>query len=226
LTAGEIVQEIERDRARGATALAERALQALALSRAVGPALRKARPGMPFIEAVVRLALQKSVAVARRDLKSRLSRLLARTRDILPPGARYIVFGSSGTVQAVLREVGAKVVEDVPADVGLVGADALLPDGDFVNATGTADFLRRVRRARAGVFAVATELKRVGKAPPLDPGFERVPSRLVHAILTETGMHYPPMGTLAGIDPSWLDRGALSPGGGEGKCHPHHGPKG
>jgi translation initiation factor 2B subunit (eIF-2B alpha/beta/delta family) len=222
LKAGEIVREIERDRVRGATALAERALQALALSRAVGPALKKARPGMPFMDAVVRLALQKGVAAARRDLQSRLSRLLVRTRDILPPGARYIVFGSSGTVQAVLREVGAKVVEEVPADVGLVGADALLPDGDFVNVEGTSDFLRRVRRARAGVFVVATELKRVGKAPPLDPGFERVPARLVHAILTETGLHYPPMGTLAGVDPTWLDRGALNPGGGEGKCHPHH----
>ena len=32
-----------------------------------------------------------------------------------------------------------------------------------------------------------------------------------------------PMGTLAGVEPSWLDRGALNPLGGRGLCHPHHG---
>jgi translation initiation factor 2B subunit (eIF-2B alpha/beta/delta family) len=106
--------------------------------------------------------------------------------------------------------------------VGLVGADALFPDGDFVNAKGTADFLRRVRRSGAGVFAVASELKRARGDIPLERGFERVPGRLVHAILTERGLVYPPMGTLAGVDPTWLDRGALNPEGGRGQCHPHH----
>ena len=223
MKAQEIVEEIRKDRKRGASALAERALEALALSKAAAPALLKARPGMPLIAAVVRLAKRKGVAGARREMKAAVDRLLERIEDVLPPGGRYVTFGSSGTVDRILRAVGAREPGKARPDVALVGADALLPDGDFVNARGTGDFLRAVRQQRAGVFVVATELKRVSKAPPLEPGFELVPGRLVHAILTDTGLHYPPMGTLAGVEPTWLDRGALNPLGGRGLCHPHHG---
>jgi translation initiation factor 2B subunit (eIF-2B alpha/beta/delta family) len=219
----EIVEEIRKDRKRGASALAERALEALDLSKASAPALLKVRPGMPLIAAVVRLAKRKGVAGARREMKVAMDRLLERIEDVLPPGGRYVTFGNSGTVDRILQAVGAREPGKARPDVALVGADALLPDGDFVNAKGTADFLRGVREQRAGVFVVATELKRVSKAPPLEPGFELVPGRLVHGILTDTGLHYPPMGTLAGVEPSWLDRGALNPLGGRGLCHPHHG---
>jgi translation initiation factor 2B subunit (eIF-2B alpha/beta/delta family) len=218
-----IVREIERDRRRGATALARRALDALARSPAAAARLLGARPEMPLLAAVVRLARRKGAAAARRELARREEEILARAREILPPGARYALFGSSGTAERVLRAVRGRKVGALPADVGLVGADALLPGGDFVNARGTADFLRRVRRAGAGVFAVATELKRVRGEVPIGPGFERVPGRLVHAVLTEKGLTWPPLGTLAGVMPTWTDRGALNPLGGEGRCHPHHG---
>jgi hypothetical protein len=178
---------------------------------------------MPLIAAVVRLAKRKGVAGARREMKAGMDRLLERIEDVLPPGGRYVTFGSSGTVERILKAVGAREPGNSRPDVALVGADALLPDGDFVNAKGTANFLRGVREQRAGVFVVATDLKRVSKPPPLEPGFELVPGRLVHAILTDTGLHYPPMGTLAGVEPTWLDRGALNPLGGRGLCHPHHG---
>src|SRR5438876_9599302 len=131
-----IVREIARDRKRGATALAERALDALALSHAAAPALLRVRPGMPLIAAVVRLARQRGVAAARRELWTSVVKIVRAARDVMPPGARYIVFGGSGTVEAVLRSARAKVVKELPADVGLVGADALYPDGDFVNARG------------------------------------------------------------------------------------------
>jgi translation initiation factor 2B subunit (eIF-2B alpha/beta/delta family) len=219
-----IVREIARDRKRGATALAERALDAMALSRGTARALLAVRPGMPLIAAVVRLAGKRGVSAARKELRKSSARIVRAARDVMPPGARYIVFGGSGTVKAVLRAARAKVVDRLPADVGLVGADALYTDGDFVNAKGTADFLRRVRRSGAGVFAVVSELKRVRKEVPLERGFERVPGRLVHAVLTEKGLSYPPMGTLGGVDPTWLDRGALNPEGGAGRCHPHHAP--
>ncbi len=220
-----IVREIARDRTRGATALAGRALDAFSLSRgAAAGALLSVRPGMPLVAAAVRLARKRGVATARRELRSAVARIVRASRDVMPPGGRYLVFGGSGTVEAVLRAARAKVVRDLPADVGLVGADAIYADGDFVNAKGTAEFLRRVRRAGAGAFAVASELKRVKGEVPLERGFERVPARLVHAILTEGGLQYPPMGTLAGVDPTWLDRGALDPKGGTGACHPHHGP--
>lgn len=223
MKARDIVEEIRKDRKSGATALAERALEALALSKGAAPALIAARPGMPLVAAVVRLARKKGVAAARREMKAGLERLLERIEDVLPPGGRYVTFGHSGTVERILKAVGAREPGKARPDVALVGADALLPEGDFVNAKGTADFLRGVREQRAGVFVVATELKRVAKPPPLEPGFELVPGRLVHAILTDTGLHYPPMGTLAGVEPTWLDRGALNPMGGRGLCHPHHG---
>ncbi|HZE99626.1 MAG TPA: hypothetical protein VE981_21650 [Planctomycetota bacterium] len=223
MNAADIVEEIRKDRKQGASALADRALEALRLSKSAAAALMKVRPGMPLIAAVVRLAKKRGVAGARRELKARLDRLLVQVEDILPPGARYASFGGSGTVAAVLKAVKAREPGDARPDVALVGADALLPSGDFINVRGTADFLRQVREQRAGVFVVATELKRIPKAPPLEPGFEIVPYRLIHGVLTDTGLHYPPMGTLAGVEPSWLDRGALNPLGGRGLCHPHHG---
>ena len=223
MKANDLIEEIRKDRHSGATALAERALEVMATSKSSAAILVKARPAMPLIANVVRLAQKKGVAAARRALRTSLERILDRTKDILPPGGRYITFGSSGTVEAVLRAVGAQEAGKARPDVALVGADALLPGCDFINAKGTADFLRRAREQRAGVFVIATELKRVKKVPPLEPGFELVPGRLIHGLLTETGLEYPPMGTLAGVEPTWLDRGALNPLGGRGICHPHHG---
>jgi len=224
MKAAEIVEEIRTDFHSGAMALGARALDALAASKSAAPALLKVRPGLPIIAALVRLAKRKGVAAARRELRTSLDRILEHARDILPPGGRYIKFGETGTVDAVLKAVGARLPgkEERP-DVALVGADILLADGDFVNVAGTADFLRKAREQRAGVFCVATELKRIQGKPHIDKGFERVPGRLVHAVLTEKGLIYPPMGTLAGVEPTWLDRGALNPMGGRGMCHPHHG---
>jgi hypothetical protein len=223
MKAADIVEEIRTDFHSGAMALGARALDALALSKSAAPALLKVRPGLPIIAALVRLAKKKGLAAARRELKTSLHRILEHAREILPPGGKYIKFGETGTVDAVLKAVGAKPPGKDRPDVALVGADVLLPDGDFVNVAGTADFLRKAREQRAGVFCVATELKRIPGKPHIDKGFELVPARLVHAILTEKGLQYPPMGTLAGVEPTWLDRGALNPMGGRGMCHPHHG---
>src|SRR5437762_3375700 len=93
-----IVREIARDRKRGATALAERALDAMALSRAAGPALLAVRPGMPLIAAIVRLARKRGVSAARRELQASSARIVRAARDVMPRGARYIVFGGSETV--------------------------------------------------------------------------------------------------------------------------------
>ncbi|MFN3486373.1 MAG: hypothetical protein ACK44W_12950, partial [Planctomycetota bacterium] len=80
MTAEQIVREIEQDRRRGATALAERALDALARSRSVAGRLLAARPEMPLIAAVVRRALRRGVAAARRELERRRARLLEAAR--------------------------------------------------------------------------------------------------------------------------------------------------
>jgi hypothetical protein len=187
MNATDIVEEIRTDFKSGAMHLGGRALDALALSKSVAPALLKVRPGLPFIANVVRFAQRKGIAAARRELKTSLARLLDRAKDLLPPGGRYLRFGESGTVDAVLKAVGARPPGDTRPDVGLVGADVLLPGGDFINVAGTADFLRKAREQGARVFAVATELKRMRKTPHIDKGFELVPGRLVDAILTEKG---------------------------------------
>jgi translation initiation factor 2B subunit (eIF-2B alpha/beta/delta family) len=221
----EIVREVETDRSRGATALAERALDALASSRKAAPALLRARPSMPLVAALVRRALRSGVPPVRRALAEAQARLLERAEEILPREGRFWTFGSSGTVEAVVRALRGRPGQGRGADVALVGADALLPNGDIVNAAGTADFVRRARADRCGAFVVALELKRVDEAPPLERGFERVDGKLVHAVLTETGLRYPPLAAVAGVDPTWMDRGALNPHGGRGRCHPHHGPR-
>ena len=195
MKAGDIVEEIRTDFESGAMTLGGRALDALALSKSAAPALLKVRPDLPFIAAVVRFAGKKGVAAARRELKTSLGRLLERARDILPRGGRYIRFGTSGTVDAVLKAVGAKPPGDARPDVALVGADVLLPGGDFINVKGTGDFLRKAGEQGAGVYVVATELKRARTKPRIHKGFELIPGRLVHAILTEKGLHYPPKGT-------------------------------
>ncbi|HYE99459.1 MAG TPA: hypothetical protein VEJ18_11140 [Planctomycetota bacterium] len=217
-----IVEEVRTDRRRGATALARRALEAVALSRAAARPLIAARPSMPLIGAAVRKAVRSGVAAARRELDASIKRIAARAVDILPPGGQMLAFGGSGTVEAVVRAVKGKLVEGPPADVALVGADALLPGGDFVGAAGTADFLRRARALRCGVFVVASELKRVRQEPPLEKGFERVDGRFAHAVLSEKGLTYPPSPALPAVEPTWLARGALDLDRGHGKCHPHH----
>ena len=183
---------------------------------------RRCRPAMPIIATTVRRAVKVGVAKARRELRQGLDQILKQADDILPPGAKYVTFSSSSTVDAVLEAVGAKLVKDFPADVALVGADVLYPNGDFVNAKGTAEFVKKARKARCGVFAVASILKRVRKEVPIKAGFERVNGKLVHAVLTEKGLVYPSLEAVAGVDPTWLDRGALAPDGGLGRCHPHH----
>ena len=188
MKAGDIVEEIRTDFKSGAMHLGGRALDALTLSKAVAPALLKVRPGLPFIANVVRFAQRKGIAAARRELKTSLGRLLERAKDTLPAGGRYLRFGESGTVDAVLKAVKALPAGDGRPDVALVGADVLLPGGDFVNVAGTADFLRKAREQGAQVFAVATELKRMRKKPHIDKGFELVPARVVDAILTEKGL--------------------------------------
>ena len=218
----EIVEEIRNDRRRGATALALRALQAVALSRSAAGPLADARPSMPLIAAAVRKAVRSGVPAARRELEAAVRRIAKRADDILPPEGRILTYGGSGTVEAVVRAVKGKAVDGPPADVALAGADALLPGGDVVAAAGTADFLRRARALRCGVFVAASELKRVPKEIPLEPGFERVDGRLMHAVLSEKGLTYPPSPVLPAVEPTWLARGALDHERGQGRCHPHH----
>ena len=199
-----ILREIGRDRKRGATALAERAIDALALSRHVAPGLLRARPSMPIIAAAVGLVRRNGVTSARRELRASTRAIVRRAREYLPAGARYITHSRSGTLDAVVDCLGAQLVKRLPADVALLGADALYADGDFINAKGSAAFARKARRAGAAVFVVVSNLKRVRTEIALEKGFERVSGHLVHAILTESGIHYPRGGTLRGPIPRWV----------------------
>ena len=222
MTWQEIVREIESDRRSGATALALRALDAIALSKQAAAPLLKARPALPLLAAVVKKAKASGVAAARRELQAATAKIVEQAVDLLPPGGRYVVFGASGTVEAVLKAVGAKLTPEMRADVALVGAEVLLPGGDIIAAKGTSDFVKAARQGRCGTFAVATELKRGAEDVRPERGFERVNGKILHAVLTEKGLVYPPIPALPGVDQSWMDRGALNPNGGIGRCHPHH----
>jgi translation initiation factor 2B subunit (eIF-2B alpha/beta/delta family) len=92
-----------------------------------------------------------------------------------------------------------------------VGADALLPDGSFLNKVGTLPLALAARRARVPFYVVAETWKTLppGVVPPLEEGdpaevapslegvearnrlFELTPARLVTAYLTEEGVLFP-----------------------------------
>lgn len=218
MNAEAVVREIARDRRRGSTALAERALDALEFSRAVAPDLLGLR-AMPVIDAVVRLAMRRGVAFARRRLRKALGGLVRQARRILPDRGTFATFGSSGTIDAVVEALGVRV-RPLPADVALVGADALLPDGAFVNQRGTAAFVAKARRAGAAVFVVATTLKRT-KGARIERGFELVPGHLVHGTITERGLSTPDHIAPPGPEPMWMSRGPVGLVQ-RGGCHPHH----
>lgn len=207
-----IVREILLDRTHGATHLALRALTAYARSPEVGKVLLSLRPSMPMIAGTVRMAMRGGIPFARRKVKENLRGIVAQAREHLPSRARYLSFDSSGTIEAVLRALRGVRVEAPPADVALLGADALYENGDFVNLTGSGEFALRARKSGAAVIVVASSYKRVARPVPLEPGFELVPGHFVHAILTEAGMSYPGPGTYAGRDPAWLLRGNLEAG--------------
>lgn len=220
--ARKIVSEIRRDRRRGATPLADRALDAMALDRSLADELETLRPSMILIGAAVRLARKKGVRSARRALNAALRGIARTAKEYLPAEARYLSFGGGATIAAVLDAVRAARVRALPADVALVGADAVFPGGDFLNAKGTAAFARKARRAGAAVYVVASDLKRTEGKVSVERGFERVPGHVVHAFLSESGIAYPESGALGGVEPTWLERGPVSVRGTGGRCHPHH----
>jgi translation initiation factor 2B subunit (eIF-2B alpha/beta/delta family)/ADP-ribose pyrophosphatase YjhB (NUDIX family) len=92
-----------------------------------------------------------------------------------------------------LREEGVEVavfgLEELEsclagADLVLVGADALLPDGSVVNGSPSLSLARAAASRGVPFLVVADRFKRAAGEVPLEEGFERVPAELVKAIVS------------------------------------------
>ena len=69
------------------------------------------------------------------------------------------------------------------SDMGLVGADKLLPDGGIVNAWPTLLLARRAEGLMS-LYAVAESYK-FDSDPSVEEGFELVPASLITRVVTE-----------------------------------------
>lgn len=141
-----------------------------------------------------------------------------RAIEVLPGDASVLTHSASGTVREVLsllptaqvmvtasepggegrrfaREIGARCIDDpeVPRQVGavdlvLVGADAVLSSGDFINKIGTRAIAAAARQCGVPFYVVFESFKRLsGDEVPLDePAFERTAAAAVTQHITDT----------------------------------------
>ncbi|MBI4337337.1 MAG: hypothetical protein HY683_05865 [Chloroflexi bacterium] len=96
----------------------------------------------------------------------------------------------AGDPIAVRLVPDAQVTEAVGwAELALVGADQVLPDGSLVNGTPTLALARAARR-RIPLYSIAESFKfaEVALQEPLEPGFDLVPAELVTGYVTEKGI--------------------------------------
>ncbi|MBI2321444.1 MAG: hypothetical protein HYU88_04975 [Chloroflexi bacterium] len=187
--AARLAAEVGEELARGANVLAEQA--------------------RPFVRGVVlTYSLSGSVLAALRA---------AGPAGVVLTEARPLCEGR--TMAAALAAAGVPVVLITEAQLALyvaevscalLGADALLPDGSFVNKVGSALVALAARDAGRPVYVVSDLLKACAAPPPYeeDPpsqvweapragivvrnvAFERVPPHLVTAYITPAGVHVP-----------------------------------
>ena len=143
--------------------------------------LRAGRRALPPRGVIVTLSRSSSV----REVLTGTS-LEQRPREVRVLVSRP---GGEGKAQAAdLRHAGLSVrlMDDREAGeairgAGLVllGADALLPNGDLVHKVGTRDLVRRARRRGVPVIALVSASRRVRKLPPswrLPRLFDRTPA--------------------------------------------------
>lgn len=193
-------------------------------ARALADYLRRVREALP---ALARHGAALVPVGARVLVHSRSRAVLAVLREAAAQGRRPSAWVTAGwplgegrDMAADLREAGvaATLVPDAAlalaaarADLALVGADAVLPDGSVVNKVGTHLLALATRAAGVPLYVAAETLKfwpegaGAGDQPPgedadpseleLPPGvdgwnplFEQVPAHLVSALVTEDGV--------------------------------------
>ena len=82
------------------------------------------------------------------------------------------------------------------AEKVLVGADSILADGSLINGTPTYRLARAAAKAKIAFYAVCETAKFdihscMDKEAEPEPGFERIPPRLITGIITEDGIMKP-----------------------------------
>jgi translation initiation factor 2B subunit (eIF-2B alpha/beta/delta family) len=102
--------------------------------------------------------------------------------------------------------LGATQVEDAQAqragreaDVVLIGADAVWPDGSVVNGVPSRALAAAAHEAGRPVYALAERAKVLARpSDPEEPGFEVVPADLLTAIIDEQSAGLPPLSAAPG----------------------------
>ncbi len=88
--------------------------------------------------------------------------------------------------------LGAEVatsLEGLGRPVGLIGADAVFADGSVINGSPSLGLAEALAGRGAPLYVVATSFKLLPgpPRPPVEPGFELVPARLIAAVVLEGG---------------------------------------
>lgn len=120
------------------------------------------------------------------------------------PESRYDGHSYGTYSQIRLDEYGipCQLVEDheidkaiQSADLVILGADTLLPTGDFINGCPSRAVAKATRRSRGPLplYCLADSTKILWETPPSDtePGLERVPHEWLDGIFTEDGLLLP-----------------------------------
>jgi translation initiation factor 2B subunit (eIF-2B alpha/beta/delta family) len=73
--------------------------------------------------------------------------------------------------------------------LGLIGADAVFADGSVINGTPSLSLAEALAGRGAPLYVVASSWKLLSEPPrpPLEPGFDLVPARLITEIIVESG---------------------------------------
>lgn len=82
------------------------------------------------------------------------------------------------------------------ANKAFIGADTILDDGSVINGTPTCRLAQAASTAKIPFYSICETAKFYAKnigdeRPALEPGFEVIPSHLITAIITETGIIKP-----------------------------------
>ncbi|MCR4418742.1 MAG: NUDIX domain-containing protein [Clostridia bacterium] len=167
----DLAQEMEDCRVRSA----RRAAEVVGRSRVVATASFSATVARALIEAAGRARQEgREFAVRVADCEGHGVRLAELLKE---EGVSAQVFGV-GELEACLA--GAEMV--------LLGADALLPDGSVVNGAPSLSLARRAAARGVPLVVAADGFKRSAGEVVLEKGFERIPAELVARIVTEEGV--------------------------------------
>ncbi len=96
----------------------------------------------------------------------------------------------AGRAAASLQAGLINSLEGLSRPAGLIGADAVFADGSVLNGRPSLSLAEALAAVGAPLYVVATSWKLLPEPPrpPVEPGFDLVPGRLITAVITESGL--------------------------------------